>query len=227
MNLKPILEVKSLYFSFDKTFKDYLLENISFVLYTHQITSLIGPNGVGKSTLFKIILGFYKPLKGKINFYTRNVGYIPQYLNLENLYPATVKEILSSVASSKETLNRVVKELHIENILDRKFISLSGGQKQIVLIALNLVREAKLLLLDEPTSALDPHYQRHFIELLKNLKDKGLSIFMIIHDLYLAKTISDRIIALNKKIIYDGPPQNLDNYLEKIYFYPCQIRGRF
>ncbi len=219
--------MKSLYFSFEKNPKSYLLENITFELYPYQITSLIGPNGVGKSTLFKIILGFYKPIKGKVILYTQNIGYIPQYLNLENLYPATVKEILLSIALNKKTFNKVVKELHIENILEKKFISLSGGQKQIVLIALNLVKKAKLLLLDEPISALDPHYQKHFIELLKNLKSKGLSIFMIIHDLYLAKTISDRIIAINKKIIFDGPPQKLDSYLEKIYFYPCKIQRCF
>ena len=223
MNIHPVLEVESLYFSFGKNSKTYLLENISFKLYPYQITSLIGPNGVGKSTLFKIILGFYKPTKGKIKFYTKDIGYIPQHLSLENLYPATVKEILLSVAINKKIFNKVIKDLHIENILERKFTSLSGGQKQVVLIALNLVKKAKVLLLDEPTSALDPHYQRHFIEILKNLKMKGLSIFMILHDIYLAKSISDRIIALNKRIVFDGPPQKLDDYLEKIYSYSCKL----
>ena len=224
MKVNPLLEVESLYFSFEENPKSYLLENINFKLYPYQIISLIGPNGVGKSTLFKIILGFYKPIKGKVKFHTKNIGYIPQHLNLENLYPATVRDILLSVALDKEILNKVVKELHIENILEKKFTSLSGGQKQVALIALNLVKKAKVLLLDEPTSALDPHYQRHFMEILKNLKIKGLSIFMILHDIYLAKSISDRIIAINKKIIFDGPPQNLDNYLEKIYSYPCKIQ---
>ena len=224
MNALPVLEVESLYFSFEREFQFYLLENINFKLYPYQITSLIGPNGVGKSTLFKIILGFYKPFKGKIKFHTKNIGYIPQHLNLENLYPATVREILLSVALDKEIFNKVVKELHIEKILKRKFISLSGGQKQIVLIALNLVKKAKILLLDEPTSALDPHYQRHFIEILKNLKTKGLSIFIILHDIYLAKSVSDRIIAINKKIVFDGPPQKLDNYIDSIYSYSCKIQ---
>ncbi len=217
-----LLEIRNLYFSYSPTSKP-LLENINLKIYSHEITSLVGPNGVGKTTLFKIILGFYKPLKGKIIFYTRNIGYIPQFLNLENLYPATVKEILYSVGT-EEKVKKVVKELHIDNILNRKFVSLSGGQKQITLIALNLVKGVQLFLMDEPTSALDPHYQKHFIFIIENLKKQGIGIFMINHDLYLLKKVSDRVIALNRKIIYDGPPENLDKYLEKIYFYPCELR---
>lgn len=223
-----VVKVKNVSFSYES---EPVLKNVSFSAYPGEITVIIGPNGAGKSTLLKLLANILVPKSGKILFddidiremdreeIVKIVSYCPQ----ENVIPGilTVYETilmgripyLSLRVSRKnlEVTERIIKELGLEKFSKKYTNQLSGGERQLVLIAQALVREPKVLLLDEPVSNLDIRNQLEILELIKNItKRKNITTILILHDLNLAARFADKIVILNNGKVYKyGEPEEV------------------
>lgn len=210
-----ILEVKNLKVLYSN---HVAIENINFKIEAGEYVCLMGENGSGKSTLIKTIVGLIKPEEGEVNIgiLLDEVAYLSQ-TNLKDLdFPATAKEVIMLgrqkhkklpfyTNQDKEIYKKVIKQLKIENIQDKRIGDLSGGQKQRVLIARALVKEPKLLILDEPATGLDYNITQELYEILeKQNKEEKTTIIMATHDLDEVEHIKPRIICLAKTVKYDG-----------------------
>lgn len=220
-----ILKVKDLEVSYNN---HIAIENINFEINQGEYVCLVGENGSGKSTLIKVIMGLKKENKGEVilNLSKDDVSYLEQGDLKKIDFPATAKEIIMTgvqkhnkipfyTKQDKEIFNKVVKDLKIEDIVNKRIGDLSGGQKQRVLLARCLIREPKLIILDEPATGLDINITRELYKILEDLnKNKNITIIMATHDLDEVKNIKPRIICLAKTLKYDGDFENWQGILE-------------
>lgn len=235
--MTPIIEGTNISYAIESL---PILENISFSIAYGDYVGLIGPNGGGKSTLIKIMLGLIKPTQGKIKLMGKdlkyfleweNIGYVPQGIAHSSQYiPASVEEIINSgISQTFPFNNKSNKNIDISNVLDLVGIkklkgklihSLSGGERQLVFIARALVTNPKLLILDEPTTGVDISSLERFYSLLKNLNEnKKITIIMVSHDVDVISKNAKHIICVNKQLICHSHHKNidLDKMIEKMY----------
>ena len=228
---KPIVVLKKISLSFGKR---QILDNINFEVNQGQILGLLGPNGVGKSTIFNLICGLIKPAYGSIIFngvdvtnypiYERTtkfkIGFCPQYGGffsdltlLENL--KCVGEVLiKDDRERSEKINQLISKFELDSVRDIKANLLSGGQRKKCVIALALLGNPQILLLDEPYSALDLLTIKMLQEIIVNLQTENPKISIIICD-HAARDIlavaDSSIILSNGKVIAQGTPSQLMN----------------
>jgi len=178
--LNNIIEIKNLSFFYEKS---KVLEDINLTIQDNDFLAIIGPNGGGKSTLLKLILGILKSKKGEIksSFESNNIGYVPQNTNLNINFPITALEVVLMghiggkrplFGYSKDEIccaNSSLKQVGMEKFSNTKIGNLSGGQRQRVFIARALCANPKIILLDEPTASIDVLGQTEVYELLKEL----------------------------------------------------------
>lgn len=190
-----ILNVNNLVLGYEK---QIVINDISFTVNKRDFILVIGSNGAGKSTLIKGILGIIKPISGNVVYdeiKKNHVGYMPQEMKVDPNFPASVMEIVLSGLinkmgfrpfynkKDKEKANEALKILNIENLKNKKFSELSGGQRQKVLLARSLCATSELLILDEPSNNLDQESKTEFYTTLKHLNEgHGITIIMITHD---------------------------------------------
>ena len=230
-NQKPALTLKKISLSFGKR---QILDNISFKVNSGQILGLLGPNGVGKSTIFNLITGLIKPNYGSIYFkdfdatnypiYERtikfNIGYCPQYggyfsdLTLHENLKCVGEILIKNDRDRNSKINHLISKFELDSVKDVKAKHLSGGQKKKCVIALALLGDPKILLLDEPYSALDLLTIKMLQEIIVNLQTENPKISIIICD-HAARDIlavaDSSIILSNGKIIAQGTPSQLMN----------------
>jgi zinc transport system ATP-binding protein len=215
------LEVRNLFFKYEK---EWVLENISFDVKEKEFMAIIGPNGGGKTTLLKLILGFLKPSKGEIKIYnlppkkaSHLIGYVPQHTNFSLDIPITVFDIILQgrlkkhkffyTKEDKEKANEVLERLNISHLKQRKIKDLSGGQRQKVLIARALVSEPKILIMDEPTSAIDIKGQKEILDLIEDI---DITRIVVSHDIKILLRNVDKIAYIHKKLVlHEGPKLNI------------------
>jgi iron complex transport system ATP-binding protein len=223
------ITIKDLTFSYNS---HKILDDLNIVVGEAEILSLVGPNGSGKTTLIKCIDRILKPggsilLDGKEieemsrQDIARTVGYVPQSSStplattvFDTVLMGRRPHIRWQVSESDlDKVAQVLELLHLDDLGLRDFSSLSGGQKQKVLIARALAQEPAVLLLDEPTSNLDMKHQLEVMEIISRLvKEKKISAVMAIHDLNLASRFSDKLVMLkNGRVYAAGEPKNLLN----------------
>ena len=236
---KPIIKLEKISLSFKKR---QILDNISFNLNQGQILGLLGPNGVGKSTIFNIITGLLKPNFGSIIIDNENVinypiasrsskfkiGYVPQYGGyfhdltlIENL--KAIGEIqIEDIKIRNSRIESVISQFELETATDIPAKFLSGGQKKKLVIALALLGNPKVLLLDEPFAALDVLTIKMLKELIVNLQmNNKLSVCICDHQARdLLSCVDVAIILSNCKIIAKGTPSELikDSKAQNAYF---------
>jgi ABC-type Mn2+/Zn2+ transport system ATPase subunit len=205
---------------------------------------IAGPNASGKTTLFKTILGLKQPVEGQVSIYGKPVGnlpkktlnkiaYVPQAHQIDQFFPAKVQDVVLmgrygitflGCPLKKKDYKRAEEELKFVGMYEQKnrpIGHLSGGQQQKVLIAKSLVRDPEILLLDEPTSNLDFKITKEITELITKLHDeRNLTVLTINHNLDLLREDINRLVILNKRIIYDGPPygEKVDKILYSTFF---------
>ncbi len=210
---------------------NYVLKDVSMIALPGEITAVIGPNGAGKTTLLKLIANVIKPKSGRIRFngvdttemnrdeIVKIISYLPQ----ENVIPGilTVYEVvllgripyLSWRVDRRdlEITERILSDLGLEKYAKRFANQLSGGERQMVLIAQALVREPKVLLLDEPVSNLDIRNQLEILDLIRAItKQKRITTILILHDLNLAARYADKLVVLNSGRVYAcGKPEEV------------------
>jgi zinc transport system ATP-binding protein len=208
-----LIEVENLSFSYRK---DLTLKDISFTLNEGDFFAVTGPNGGGKSTLIKLILGLLKPLKGTIrlnNIDKIDIGYVPQNTNINLEFPITVLDVVMmgngakhnakrffSIGYSKfeiECAKHSLSKVGMQDFLQNKISDLSGGQRQRVMIARAICSHPKLLVLDEPTSNIDVNGQKEIYKLLKEL-NKEITILVITHDLSVISNYSNKVLYINQ-----------------------------
>ncbi len=214
-----------------------VLEDVSLTIEEKDFIAIIGPNGGGKSTLLKIILGLLKPDKGEVKVFGRKpqnardlVGYLPQYTHFDPDFPINVYQtvlmgryhgLLKKYTSEDERMVlQALKDVDMLDYQDRQISRLSGGQMQRVLIARALARQPKLLLMDEPMASIDPEMQDAFYKLTSRLKNK-MAMILVSHDVGTVSMHVDKIACLNRRLFYHGPAEEAGDGLEKIYH--CSI----
>lgn len=234
-----ITDIQNLRFSFsDKE----VLKDISFHIESGEVLSVLSPNGGGKTTLFRCILGIMRNYKGNILFDDQNINtmsakelsthaaYVPQ--SHYPLFNYTVEEmvlmgttpLLGNTTSpqhpEKERARHALSRLGIEHLSQKGFIQLSGGEQRLVLIARALSRHPPLLVLDEPTADLDLGNQALVMSHVKTLSDEGFTVLMSTHDPSQAYAHSTRVLALSDgKVLAIGSPEKVisEDLLEKLY----------
>lgn len=205
-----------------------LLDNVSFDIMPGEITTLIGQNGAGKTTIAKMILNLDKPDTGDIILQSNiKIGYIPQKLDFSFNMPMTCRVLLKILVGGKIDKNIIDLDLFVDYIkIKNKDISeISGGQLQKLLLVGALLAKPDLLILDEPTQFLDVTSQQKFYHILNIFKERfKTTIFMISHDLFTVMKKSDQVICLNKHVCCSGKPSSLQgnelqNMLSEIGIY--------
>ena len=230
---QPIIEFENISLSYGNRL---ILDNISFKINSGQIFGMLGPNGVGKSTIFNIITGLIKPQNGKIKIngidvtdypvYLRtkkfNVSYVPQYggffsdLTLNDNMKAIGEIVTDDKNLVKNKISYLLTRFELENIKDIKAKFLSGGQKKKLVIALSLLSSPRVLLLDECFAALDVMTIKMLQEIIVNLqKETNITICICDHQARdLLACVDKAMILSNCKIVAEGSPQELVNNID-------------
>jgi len=193
-----------------------IVRDISVDVAAGDILGIIGPNGGGKSTLLKAILGLL-PYSGKITRATGiSVGYVPQYFDFDRTIPLTVRELFAlrvggfPFGGTSSDVRSQLKAVGGERLLHKRLGVLSGGELQRVLIALALVGKPQLLVLDEPASSLDVAGEREIFELITRLaRERSLTVLFVSHDLDALYTYATKAICINRELVCEGPPRSV------------------
>ena len=192
--------------------KRQVLDGISLTLNERQIVTIIGPNGCGKSSLTRVLLGLVKPQSGTV---TRRkglrIGYMPQRLQLDRRMPLTVSGFLQlAKGADAKGIERWLQRLGIVSLSEQSVHSLSGGEWQRVLLARALLNNPELLVLDEPVQGVDIQGQAELYALIPQLRDElGCAVLMISHDLHLVMSATDEVICLNGHVCCSGHPDTV------------------
>jgi ABC-type Mn2+/Zn2+ transport system ATPase subunit len=194
-----------------------VLRNVTFDLRTGERIGVLGPNGGGKSTLFRVLLGELRPLRGALRLPSR-LGFVPQTERSRLDYPVSALDVALMGALSRvpwwRPLGRqerraaleALARVGLDELADTQFGELSGGQRQRVLVARALVQDAPALLLDEPFSGVDQPSAELLERLLDELAREGRGVLVATHDLEQARGF-DRVLCLNRRQIAFGPPE--------------------
>jgi len=236
---KPIIKLDKLSLSFGNR---KILDNVSFTINEGQILGLLGPNGVGKSTIFNIITGLIKPDYGSIiidskivndyPIYLRTtkfkIGYVPQYggyfheLTLIQNLRAIAEILIKNKKLREEKINSLIANFELDPITDVKASQLSGGQKKRLVIALALLGQPKILLLDEPFAALDVMTIKMLQQIIVNLQsERNISILLCDHQARdLLSCVDTALVISNCKVVATGTPSELinNNEAKNAYF---------
>ena len=229
----PVLQLDKLTLKFGKRI---ILDNLNLQLNSGQILGLLGPNGVGKSTIFNIIIGFIKPDFGsiiinnnKVNNYPIHqrtikfkIGFVPQYggffhdLTVHENLKAIAEITISNKSYREEKINSLISKFEFDPILDIKGNFLSGGQKKKLVIALALIADPKILLLDEPFAALDVMTIKTLQNIIVELQSiNNISVILCDHQARdLLACVDKAAIIHNGKVIAEGTPSNLIQNVE-------------
>jgi len=216
-----------------------ILENISLSIKQNDFLAILGPNGGGKTTLLKVILGLIKPNKGEVKVFGESpekgrklIGYLPQHIFFDLNFPISVFDAVlmgryrgifrNYSKEDKEATLNALKTVDMLEFKDRQIGKLSGGQLQRVFVARAIARQPKLLLLDEPMTSIDPEMQKSFYELLLKLKGK-MAIVLVTHDISVVSAYVEKIACLNRRLFYHGPKEAGLKKLEEVYQCPIEL----
>lgn len=236
------IEIKKLNFAYDK---NLVLKDINFSYSSKDFLAIIGPNGGGKSTFFKILLGILEAKNAELSILGKSpkearkeLGYVPQTIEVNKNFPISVLEVVLMGRIEKKLFGFYSKEdkalarekLELVNMLafqDKKIGALSGGQRQRVYIARSLLSESKILLLDEATASIDPLGQSEIYSLLKKINENGTGIIMISHDINIALNYVNKVAYINKELfLHDIPKeknQDFFKHLKDEHGHFCQV----
>jgi zinc transport system ATP-binding protein len=220
----PVIILKNIYVSYNGS---VILEDINLEVGAGEILSIVGPNGGGKSTLLRTIMGFKVPFRGTVEVLGTAprkkrrgmIGYLPQKSSFDYSIPVSVFDVVAMAryagkrlverldSGDRANIINALEAVEMATLKDSHFGSLSEGQKQRALIARAIAVRPRILLLDEPSTGLDALAQDNFYQMLLRLRDSlGLSIVMVSHDIGAVSRIVDRLACLKTKIHFHGRP---------------------
>ncbi len=223
----PALQVHQLSVNYDKT---PVLWDISLEIPRGKLVGIIGPNGAGKSTFIKTVLGLVKPISGKVEFFglplkevRGRIGYIPQRESVDWDFPITVSDLTLMGRYGKLGLfhwprraDRAAVDHYLEIMgmgayAQRQISQLSGGQQQRVFLARALLQEAEIYFMDEPFAGIDLATETTIMNVLRQLKKEGKTIFVVHHDLNTVEKYFDWVILLNMRLVGYGNVHQIFN----------------
>ncbi|WP_300972376.1 metal ABC transporter ATP-binding protein, partial [Helicobacter rodentium] len=224
---KKIIECKNVKFYFTK---EQILYNVNWTICEGDFWAIIGPNGGGKSTLARLLVGLLKPTSGEIiKDKNLRIGYVPQNTFLNRHFPITTLEVVMMgflkprlfggflPKNAREIAMEKLKWLRMESYADKKIGELSGGQRQRVLIARALCGNPNLLILDEPTASVDQKSQKEIYDLLRQINQEK-TIIMIGHDVSVLLDCAKKVLYVNKEVTTHNLPNNIN--------IPCDMKTR-
>lgn len=227
-----IVDISGLHFSYDGA---AVLEDVEFKLRRGTFMALLGPNGGGKTTLIKLILGILKPQRGRIRVFgeapgqhPERIGYVPQHMVVRPGFPIRVEDVVlmglqgklkrrfGYSAQDRERARLALSQAGVAELAQRRMCQLSGGQRQRVLIARALVTDPELLIFDEPTSNIDPHGTYCFFDLLAELgQDK--TILLVSHDIAITAPHINAMACINRRLLQNDRPRLTSEMLKLLY----------
>jgi zinc transport system ATP-binding protein len=236
---QPLIEIQNLYANYDG---ETVLENINLTVEKNDFIGLIGPNGGGKTTLLKIILGLLEPKQGTIRVMggtprqgRRYIGYIPQFAVFDSDFPINVRDVVRMGRLGPGRLFKPYSEKDDAVVMERlawvdmvehknrALSELSGGQRQRVYIARALANEPSLLLLDEPTVSVDIEARSQIYELLHKINQNGVTILLVSHDLNVISSYVKTIGCLNRTLYYHNEKEITAEMLKTGYNCPVDL----
>lgn len=236
---KPILEIKNLSAAYDH---HVVLHDVNLSVYERDFLGIIGPNGGGKTTLIKCILGLLKPTSGQITFHTtpsntHTAGYLPQYNAIDKKFPITVEEVILSGLSCKKSLiskftashrkkaQEVIACMGLEGLEQRPIGALSGGQIQRALLGRAMISDPQLLILDEPSTYIDKRFEARLYELLAEI-NKRCAIILVSHDIGTILQQVKSIVCVNETLDYHPSTECVTSeWIERHFNCPIELLG--
>ena len=229
--MTPIIQIEHLAAGYDGK---QVLNDINLTVFQDDYLGIIGPNGGGKTTLMRLILGLMKPTAGDIRYFKDGkevkeitMGYLPQYNALDRQFPISVYEVvLSGLSKTKGLFSRYTKAQHqqvldtldrmqLTDLKDRHIGALSGGQLQRVLLARAIVSKPDVVILDEPTTYIDRRFQKQMYEMLEQI-NKECAIIIVSHDIAEVLNNVKHIACVNHHLHYhntaDMPREKLEEH---------------
>lgn len=230
--MEELIELRNITAGYDN---NIILDSVNMKIHDNDFIGVIGPNGGGKTTLIKVILGVIKPMKGEIIFKnnkTKNlIGYLPQYNIFDKAFPISILEVvMSGLMSNKKLYQRYTAKdkalamnllniVGLENYSNYKISEISGGQMQRALLCRAVISNPKILILDEPVTYVDNTFEKEMYGLLKEW-NKDMSIIMVSHDIGIISSHVKTIACVNRSV-YVHKSNIIDN--ETLERYNCPI----
>lgn len=232
---KPLVHINHVTFAWDK---EPVLEDVDLKIFDNDFIGMIGPNGGGKTTLVKMIMGLIQPQKGKIYFredlprLKRPIGYLPQIKEIDRQFPISVFDVVRSGSlmrnipfrNSREEKNRaseLLTEMGIEPLRKKPIGELSGGQMQRVFLCRALISDPRVLILDEPSTFVDNRFEGELFEKLRSLNEK-MAILLVSHDVGTITSYVRTIACVNRQLHYHASNTITPDDL-KAYNCPIQV----
>jgi zinc transport system ATP-binding protein len=232
--MEPLIKIENLTLGYDK---EPVVSNVNLELYENDFLGVIGPNGGGKTTLLKAILGLLKPMKGRIIFHRdldhpqKPIGYLPQVKHIDRNFPITVFDVVHSgslmlrrgaanAAQTRKKVENLLHEMRIFNIRNKAIGDLSGGQMQRVFLCRALLSDPQILILDEPDTFVDNQFEGELYEKLR-LLNQHMAIVLVSHDMGTISSYVKTIACVNGELHY-----HKDNIItqEELNSYNCPIK---
>jgi len=227
-----VIAMEGVSFSYDHV---PAVEHATLEIRSREFVCIVGPNGGGKTTLLRLILGLARPQTGQVRVFggrpeaaRSRLGYMPQRAHLDPKFPVRVLDVVLTGClgpghlfgpyrqADREAGGRVLREVGIEELADRPFSDLSGGQRQRALIARALVSNPDLLLLDEPTANVDPLGERQLYDLFHNLNQR-LTIVLATHDLSFVTSQVEKVICVNRRVLVHPTHEITGEIIREVY----------
>jgi len=242
---QPIIEVRGLSAGYDGR---TVLHDVNLTVYERDFLGIIGPNGGGKTTLIRCMLGLLKPTAGKITYYGADhsqlpalnsrffIGYLPQYNTIDRKFPISVEEVILSGLSSKKSLiskftarqhekvHAVIARMGLEGLEKRAIGQLSGGQLQRALLGRAIVSDPSVLILDEPSTYIDKRFEARLYELLAEI-NKECAIILVSHDIGTVLQQVKSIACVNETLDYHPDTGVTTEWLERNFNCPIELLG--
>lgn len=241
--MKPIIEIKNLSAGYDGR---TVLHDVNLSIYERDFLGIIGPNGGGKTTLIKCILGLLKPTGGEIRFHTPEkastkttstlLGYLPQYNSIDRKFPISVEEVILSGLSIQKSLTsrftpeqkekgkQIISRMGLEGLEHRSIGQLSGGQLQRALLGRAIISDPAVLILDEPSTYIDKRFEARLYELLAEI-NKECAIILVSHDIGTVLQQVKSIACVNETLDYHPDTGVTTEWLERNFNCPIELLG--
>jgi zinc transport system ATP-binding protein len=227
----PLVEIKHMDVAYQK---QLVLSNVSLSIFEHDFIGIIGPNGGGKTSLVKAILGLVKPMRGTVRhtLSRSEMGYLPQGNQVDENFPISVREVIASglehglnmgpgSAGRRKKVDQALEVVGLESLHSRPIGELSGGELQRTMLARAIISSPRLLVLDEPDTHVDNQFETELYSLLQEL-NRNITILLVSHDIGIISPFIKTIACVNRDLHYH-PSNEINEEQLKVYNCPIEI----